>query len=449
MAAVKDKDMIASLVAQGVDEGFKVIVPAIKAQFDKSQSVLVGRIRNVEDRQALNAEGRARDFDAILQKLQKEILAQYQLSEESIKELANSIALVRDAALAEVRAGMEELAAVRLSVEQTMAAIKALPAPRNGKDGENGKDGKFPPPVQWEANKLYGHSTIALHKGGMFFAERSTEQEPGSPNSGWSLMLDGVKDIELVWDKDHDFRKFLMYTLRTSGAIENFEIRLPFPIYQGTWKEGHYEQQDLVTRNGSVWICLNDTDTTPGTAEGVDDWQLAVKAGAPGKKGKAGENGEDGKAGKDGVSVKDISMDDDHNFIIELDDGKKFNLGTLRGEKGEDGVGKQGARGPRGPAGDHIVGVSVDKKSKDIVFERKEGTDLKLNFAEVFGAFNDSPRWAGAYEAGKTYAPGEIVRIGPSQVVICLQATDTMPPIYAEKYETDKNWDIFMWVEAS
>ena len=50
--------------------------------------------------------------------------------------------------------------------------------------------------------------------------------------------------------------------------------------YQGVWRKGNYECGELVTRSGSLWLCLQATEGTPGNTSA---WRLIVKKGKDGK----------------------------------------------------------------------------------------------------------------------------------------------------------------------
>jgi len=45
-----------------------------------------------------------------------------------------------------------------------------------------------------------------------------------------------------------------------------------------------YWKNNFITHDGSVWVCLRDTEGKPGTSL---DWQLAVKKGRDGKDARA------------------------------------------------------------------------------------------------------------------------------------------------------------------
>lgn len=116
-------------------------------------------------------------------------------------------------------------------------AIDRIPAPKDGKDGANGKD--------------------AL---------------------GWDDMhveYDGKRTINLVFEK--------------GDRREVAEIKMPVVLDAGFWKDGmKAEQGDGVTFGGSYWIAQKDTETKPEI--GNPDWRLSVKKGRDGKTGERGKD---------------------------------------------------------------------------------------------------------------------------------------------------------------
>ena len=55
--------------------------------------------------------------------------------------------------------------------------------------------------------------------------------------------------------------------------------------YCGVWREGEsYRKNNFCTHDGSVWVCLCDTEGRPGQSL---QWQLAVRKGRDGKDAKA------------------------------------------------------------------------------------------------------------------------------------------------------------------
>jgi hypothetical protein len=58
-------------------------------------------------------------------------------------------------------------------------------------------------------------------------------------------------------------------------------FNIPSIQYKDIWKEGFYEINDVVTYDGSMWICRKPTKNKPG--QYTKDWRLCVKRGRNGK----------------------------------------------------------------------------------------------------------------------------------------------------------------------
>jgi hypothetical protein len=55
--------------------------------------------------------------------------------------------------------------------------------------------------------------------------------------------------------------------------------------YRGVWQPGEtYKKNNFITFDGSVWVCLRETEGKPGQSL---DWQLAVRRGKDGKDARA------------------------------------------------------------------------------------------------------------------------------------------------------------------
>ena len=58
----------------------------------------------------------------------------------------------------------------------------------------------------------------------------------------------------------------------------------PVPKYCGVWSAGKtYQENSLVTKQGSLWIAKRTTAAFPGGGAEPDSWQLCVKRGQDGK----------------------------------------------------------------------------------------------------------------------------------------------------------------------
>jgi len=59
----------------------------------------------------------------------------------------------------------------------------------------------------------------------------------------------------------------------------------PIHTFRGKRRDGErYKKNNFCTYDGSVWICLRDTEGKPGQSM---EWQLAVREGKDGKDAKA------------------------------------------------------------------------------------------------------------------------------------------------------------------
>ena len=124
-------------------------------------------------------------------------------------------------------------------------AIERIPAPKDGKDGANGKDG-------------IGFDDVRVD-------------------------YDGERGFSIVFEKD--------------GREIRHDVRVPAVIDRGVYKsDSSYEKGDGVTHQGSYWIAQSESPAgAPGLSEG---WRLAVKKGRDGRHGKDGEKGERGAPGR-------------------------------------------------------------------------------------------------------------------------------------------------------
>lgn len=109
--------------------------------------------------------------------------------------------------------------------------------------------------------------------------ERAVERMP-KPKDG----RDGLELEDFFAELGEDGRTVTM-GLKRGDVVVSRSVRFPTVLYHGVFVEGkQYAAQDAVTFGGSVWIAKTDAPTgKPGTSL---DWQLAVKAGRPGRDGR-------------------------------------------------------------------------------------------------------------------------------------------------------------------
>ena len=264
--------------------------------------------------------------------------------------------------------------------DSVRSEIDRIDVPQNGKDGQ---DATFSPPAPWE-KKTWRYNRIVKHNGGLWHAWRDTELEPSTEDSGWSLVVDGVTDVDIIC-QGKDNRDFIIKHKMASGETIDHKIIIPYPVYKGTfYKDDDYNVNDMVTHSGCVWIALVDNpDTKPSTKEGSEHWKLCVKKGEKGDKGDKGTKGETGLQGARGKA----------------------------GDVGDVGpIGATGATGEKGEAG-------------------------------------QSFKYQGNFEQGKTYQRGDVVRMG-NQLYIAEERTNLTPPAaqsYGQEPDTVINgWMLFL-----
>lgn len=101
---------------------------------------------------------------------------------------------------------------------------------------------------------------------------------------------------------------------------------------KGPWVSGAYDNLDVVTLNGSSYMCIKDGTTTEPTT--LDGWEVLAAKGDTGAKGDRGEKGEQGDVGKTGPQGVQ---------------GPRGDVGP-QGPQGQQGL--QGIQGPQGVKGD-------------------------------------------------------------------------------------------------
>ena len=166
--------------------------------------------------------------------------------------------------------------------EAVTKAVAAIQLPRDGKDGEDGRDAvalEILPAI--DEAKSYPRNTYAIHKGGLF---RTFEKSEAM--RGWECLVEGVAEINF---EQINAREFSVNISKSSGAVVEHKARIPVPVYKGVYREDDtHEQGDMVTWAGAVWHCEEPTTEKPG--EGAKGWRLAVKRGRDGKNGTNGRD---------------------------------------------------------------------------------------------------------------------------------------------------------------
>ena len=84
------------------------------------------------------------------------------------------------------------------------------------------------------------------------------------------------------YQADFDGERTLTLTLKSAAGAKTIPMVFPVPLYVGIFRPGtNYRAGDMVTWEGSSWLCREPTSATPG--EGATPWRLVVKRGRDGK----------------------------------------------------------------------------------------------------------------------------------------------------------------------
>ncbi len=132
---------------------------------------------------------------------------------------------------------------------------------------------------------------------------------PGPPGEKGASGFDGMhgKDgrdgtldnLKMVRESE----RVIAFCFKDGTPIEGGRIVLNHPIWKDIFADGKtYDSNDLVQRNGGVWIALRDNPPMrPGEADSaVTGWQLFAQRGREGKQGLKGESGPQGPRGETG-----------------------------------------------------------------------------------------------------------------------------------------------------
>ncbi len=187
-------------------------------------------------------------------------------------------------------AGEVDMDAVKALVED---AVAARPLPERGEKGERGEQGPAGPGIKAAIRDQDGVLLLTLSDGSVIECgnvvgprgEKGEQGDTGERGENGERGERGERGETFTLD-DFDIVPVDERTIKmgfTKGDVmHSFELEFPFPIYRGVFKEtGTYERGDLVTWAGSMWHCDEPKGLKPGAPE--SGWQLAVKAGRPGK----------------------------------------------------------------------------------------------------------------------------------------------------------------------
>ena len=166
-------------------------------------------------------------------------------------------------------------------------AVAVIPIPKDGKDGEPGKDGaagKLPLVKAW-LDTVHREGEVVTHEGGTYQANRDTGKSP--PHADWTcLAAPGRNGL--------DARSIVVRGTHSDDA--------------------EYSALDLVAMNGGSFIAKRDN---PGPCPG-EGWQLVA---SQGKAGKPGDRGAPGPVGRGEPGSPVIAASIDGNGLLTLVNG--------------------------------------------------------------------------------------------------------------------------------
>lgn len=169
------------------------------------------------------------------------------------------------------------------------AVLAKVPAPAAGKDGEPGKDGQDGKSFTVDDAKALLEPEIArwaldFERRAQDVLQRSIDRIP-APKDG-ANGTDGRDGADALGFDDlhveHDGERGFTIKFVSGDRVKAFSFAVPVVLDRGYYREGDaFEKGDGVTFGGSYWIAQTTTRTKPeiGNAE----WRLAVKKGRDAK----------------------------------------------------------------------------------------------------------------------------------------------------------------------
>lgn len=153
-----------------------------------------------------------------------------------------------------------------------------------GARGPKGEPGSMNASERWTKDLLYKAGQTVLHRGGTWYSEITTVDEPGE-SPGWTCIANGI-DVGECYIEDGTL-------VQVFADGQRLEARV-MPRILGLYKETErYQKGDYVTWNGSLYRALVDgPEQHPGKKipEGDDSqWACDVKRGSRGSRGPAGD----------------------------------------------------------------------------------------------------------------------------------------------------------------
>ena len=314
------RDTLPGMVANALDERLALTVKDKLIEMDRDIARLAAFApdRDALAKLAADVEAVRAEIEPKARAISGELADRLAGLESGIQKLA-TIALDRDV-LAGLRTDVEGLRAeieaktaraasdAAQRIAAAVAGLEPIPGPAGppgpagapGAPGINGRDASFVVPVHYSAGLAVERGAIVQHRGGLWYANAATNAEPGTPVSGYSLILDGCEPERSEVADDGTPAIVFRYA---SGLEKRMSLGYRPPSYAGVFDQTRaYLPNDLVTYQGSMWIARRDTEgARPGTDAGALVWTLVVKSGKDGRDGERGPPGARGEQGPPGA----------------------------------------------------------------------------------------------------------------------------------------------------
>lgn len=164
----------------------------------------------------------------------------------------------------------------------------------------------LPEPETWYS-KTWPSNSCVTHKGGTWFARRTTDKEPSASCPDWVLTMNGVEKMVVSCPSYSTLRVDIAYS---NGSSTSEEMPLHLNRHKGKWNEtSEYSFNDEVAWDNGTWRWTKWETPSKGVRPPAEGWTLAAK----------GEKGRSQKGDK-GVGISSISREGDQ-IVFVLTDG--------------------------------------------------------------------------------------------------------------------------------
>ena len=153
-----------------------------------------------------------------------------------------------------------------------------------GQRGPKGDPGTMTSPERWLKEKLYRPGNTVIHRGGTWYCETPTVDEPGD-NGAWTCLANGIDKSECFIEDG------IYHIVMSDGSREELKI---MPEHRGVWcPDSVYAKTDLVTNQYATYQAkVNAPSQEPGKKlpDGEEpEWITIAGRGPRGAKGAAGD----------------------------------------------------------------------------------------------------------------------------------------------------------------